>query len=178
MVVELHPFQQEDIPRLVSWIDNEPLLVQWSGNTFQFPFTIEQYSEYFERVIKTPLPNYIWKGIERNSGEPVGHIELCEVNLERKTGKLARVLVPPQFQGKGVATQMITQVLNIAFMKFGLDTITLNVVIFNLPAIACYKKVGFQIVKTENDRIKIGGKSWSSYRMELKRSTWEYTKKG
>ena len=171
-MIELQPFTREDIPRLVSWIHSQALLIQWSGGFFEHPFTKEQYEEYYGKVLEEPHRTFIWKCIHRQSNQVIGHIELCEIDRDRKTAKIARVFVIPEEQGKGYGTQMLKEVLAIGFEKLGLEKIILNVLIFNVAAIACYKKVGFGIESVTEERVRIGDKFWSSYRMAITREQW------
>lgn len=172
-MIQLQPFRPEDIPRLVSWINSPASLVQWTGNTFEYPFTEDQYREYFQKTHQRQSAAFIWKVVRLGDKKVIGHAELCEINLNDRTAKVARLFVIPQEQGKGYGTQIMQKVLEAGFEKLGLQKILLNVLIFNLPAIACYKKVGFSIEETIKNRIQIGDKLWSTYRMSISREEWQ-----
>lgn len=49
---------------------------------------------------------------------------------------------------------------------------------FNQPAIACYKKVGFQVEGHLRDYRKVGESYWSSYLMAILESDWRARKNG
>lgn len=49
----------------------------------------------------------------------------------------------PEFRGKGLGSKLLSSVLTQA-KKFGLEKVELNVYTTNLPAIALYKKAGFE----------------------------------
>ncbi len=172
-MIQLQPFRPEDIPRLVNWINLPSLLVQWTGNTFEYPFTAEQYREYFQKAHQRQNATFIWKAVLLPGKKVIGHVELCDINLNDRTARVARMFVIPEEQGKGYGTQIMQKVLDAGFEKLGLKKILLNVLIFNLPAIACYKKVGFSVEETLKNRVRIGDKLWSTYRMSISREEWE-----
>jgi len=40
-MITLEPFDREDFERLINWVDNEEILVQFGGPIFSFPLTIK-----------------------------------------------------------------------------------------------------------------------------------------
>ncbi len=172
-MIQLQPFRPEDIPRLINWINSPALLVQWTGNAFEYPLTEKQYGEYFQKAHQRQNAAFIWKVVHLPGKKVIGHVELCDINLNDRSAKVARMFVVPEEQGKGYGTKILHKVLNAGFEKLGLKKILLNVVIFNLPAIACYKKVGFSIEETIKNQVRIGDKLWSAYRMSITREKWE-----
>ncbi|RMI02398.1 MAG: N-acetyltransferase [Calditrichaeota bacterium] len=167
-MIELQPFTREDIPRLIGWINSPELLIQWTGYQFRYPLTADQLEQHLRRSETSPPECYIFKARERESGEVIGHIELDRIDRVNRKAWLCRVLVgPPEKRDRGYGTAMVRQILEFAFGKLGLHRVYLHVLIFNLPAITCYKNVGFQIETTLPNDCKIGEKYWSTHRMVI-----------
>lgn len=172
-MVLLQPFTREDIPRLVNWIDTLQDMVQWSGNRFQFPFTEAQYERHFLDA-KGPDPSaLIYKTICRNRLKVIGHIELDRIDYLEKTAQLTRLLIGDvEDRDRGYGTATIHRVLDIAFRNLGLRELSVNVIIFNLPAIQCYQKSGFTILRTEEESVRLDEKLWSRHHMILESRDW------
>lgn len=63
-------------------------------------------------------------------------------------GKVTQVYVAPSYRGRGVAKQMLTQLVDHAFGQDGLEILTLEVVTTNAPAIRVYESLGFRAYGT------------------------------
>ncbi len=172
-MIELQPFKREDIPRLLGWITSEADLVQWSGHSFSYPLTLQKLEEFFSTAAREPGKYHIFRV---SGGQPtriLGHIELSLKDDAEGHGHISRVLVGERAeQGKGYGTRMVEEILRYGFQTLNLQLITLNVVIFNMAAIACYKKTGFRTVKTIDEACSIGDKKWSYYHMQITRDEW------
>lgn len=80
-------------------------------------------------------------------------IGMCELNLVDRingTGTLCRIYVDKAHRGKGIAEDMLKQILKFGFVDLKLRRIDLRVYAFNTPAVKCYEKLGF--VKEGNIR--------------------------
>ena len=58
-MIKLEKFTEQDFERLINWIENEEILVQFSGGIFKFPLTKEQLNEYLysENIISFKIIN-------------------------------------------------------------------------------------------------------------------------
>lgn len=163
-MIQLKPFKQDDIPRLISWVKTEAELYQFAGNIFTFPLTIEQLESY----IKNPLHEG-YKVISSESIEIIGH---CEINRTQNHPRISRVLIGNKtYRGKGLAKDIITALLN-KLKKEGAQKVDLNVYDWNTPAVRTYQSLGFQVKerKTKDEHcaeISFEGKPCSILNMEL-----------
>jgi RimJ/RimL family protein N-acetyltransferase len=165
-MVQLERFDTNDFERLINWVDNEELLVQFAGPIFSFPLTIDQLDEY----LRDPH-RLIYKVIEQPSKKVIGHAEL--VPSVNNSVKICRVLIGDKSQrGKGLGKQLINELLKIAFLQFGFEKAELNVYDWNTGAIICYEKNGFIRNPGIQNRIEVDGNSWTALNMTVLRSDW------
>lgn len=145
MDIELVPFAREDFRRLIAWIPDEAFLMQWAGTSlFRFPLDEAQLEDYLRTAQGEAPMRRIYKAEDRATGIAVGHIELNNIDRKNRSARVARVLVgEPERRRQGIGTQMLRDVLRIAFEKMGLHRMELLVFATNHPAISCYEKAGF-----------------------------------
>ena len=136
-MIKLEKFTEKDFERLISWIENEENLVQFSGPIFKFPLTKEQLKEYLytENIIS-------FKVINLDTNEIIGHSEIYK--SEKNEVKLCRILIGEENQrGKGFGKKIINELVKYSFEKLNAEKVELNVYTSNTAAIALYRKAGF-----------------------------------
>lgn len=183
MNIELKPFELVDISRLLSWLDavnsaesrsKNELLLNWAGSFFEFPLTQKQCEQYWETSQGDSPSRLIFKAVDNDSGEVVGHIELDGFDFENQSAFIARVLVGQGAQrGQGVGQSIVLQLVNMAFSKLELHRLAVGVMDFNDTAIRCYEKCGFIYEGCYRDIIKHEGRYYSVVTMSLLRNEWQ-----
>ena len=172
-MIQLEYFTQHDFKQLMGWITNEEILMNWSGSLFNFPLTKESLDWYIEDVNDINRSDvFIYKAVEIATGEVVGHISLGGISKKNKAGRISRVLIDPNHQGKGYCRQMASAVLKIGFKELHLHRICLGVYNFNKAAISCYQKAGFIIEGTNRDCLLFKGNWWSLVEMSMLEEEW------
>jgi RimJ/RimL family protein N-acetyltransferase len=177
MKILLKPFEKDDFQRLINWIPSADFMLLWSGPYFSFPITEKQLDTYLHSSEGTPPPRRIYKAVNLETNEVVGHIELNNIDRRNLAGMVSKVLVGSEYaRGHGIGTQMTEQLAEIAFDDLGLHRLFLYVFDFNAQAIACYKKVGFRVEGHLQDFRKAGEQYHSSYLMALLEPDWRSAK--
>ena len=172
-MIRLEYFTQNDFKQLMEWITDEEILMNWSGALFNFPLTPESLDWYIEDVNDiSQSETFIYKAVETTTGQVVGHISIGSISKKNKSGRISRVLVAPNYQGKGYCCQMIKAVLKISFSDLKLHRICLGVYDFNKAAISCYKKAGLLIEGTNRDCLLFNGSWWSLVEMSILEEEW------
>jgi RimJ/RimL family protein N-acetyltransferase len=172
-MIILEYFSKDDFTQLMDWIKDEEALMNWSGSLFSFPLTKESMEWYIEDVNDIINSDaFIYKAIETTTGKVVGHISLGGISKKNKAGRISRVLVAPEYQGKGYCCQMIKAILKIGFEDLQLHRICLGVYDFNKAAIRCYQKAGLLIEGTNRDCLLFKGKWWSLVEMSILEEEW------
>lgn len=167
MEIKLEKFEVMDIQRLISWVPTEEFLLQFAGPQYKFPFTDEQLLADIKKM-ETTDEIIMFKVIDEATQLTIGHIQLLRIDMTNKTGVIGRVLIGEESaRGHGIGTKVIQKALDYGFNIIGLGKISLNVFDFNIGATRCYKKVGFRIVDTIENSVRVKGTEWNSYVMEI-----------
>jgi RimJ/RimL family protein N-acetyltransferase len=173
-MIELVKFESSDCERLIRWVPDARFLLQWAGPEFTWPLDRRQIEANLRQTAGRHPTRYIFKARETASGKVVGHIELARVDYQHKTAHIARVLVgPPALRGKGYGGQLVAAVVDFAFEKLDLETLTLNVFDFNEAALACYRSLGFERDGAASEKSRSWeGQTWRLLLMRLRRHAW------
>jgi RimJ/RimL family protein N-acetyltransferase len=162
-MIKLEKFDTSDYDRLVSWINSENRMYVFSAKLFIFPITHLQLNRYTNN-----LNRIVYKVIHINSNLIIGHAELNNINFIDKNARICRVLIgDANFRNKGYGSQIINELVRIAFEKMDLHRLDLGVYDFNKNAIRCYQKCGFEIEGLLKENIKIRQEYWSTYNMSI-----------
>lgn len=178
-MIRLEYFGPEDFQQLIDWISDEALLTNWSGAMFRFPLTPESLAWYIaDTNISETSDAFIYKAIDTETGETIGHISLGGISRKNSAARISRVLVGnTAARGKGYCTAMITAVLKIAFDEMGLHKVSLGVYDFNTAAIRCYQKAGMHIEGRMRDALKYGNTYWTLVEMSMLEDEWRALQK-
>ena len=167
-MIALQPFEENDFERLINWLDNEELLVQFGGPLFSFPLTREQLEVY-----KNDKNRLSFKVLELPGQEIVGHAELFPSD-QPEVIKICRILIGDKSKrGKGFGQQVIHELLKISFLKLGKEKVELNVYDWNINAIKCYEKVGFVLNPQKKFLSEVNGSTWTAVNMTLSKTDWK-----
>ena len=167
-MLKLIPFTEEHFETLLSWIPSKEFLIQWSGPFFEWPLTTNQLLYYLNRSRETNSSTHIYTAIlEGYNNVPVGHIEISNINRYEQSAMLSRVLVSPEYRGRGLGDTLVKSALDIAFTSLNLFQVNLFVFTFNTAAIHCYEKLGFQTCYVYPRRCWIGNKFYDAKFMSL-----------
>ncbi|MBU0507046.1 GNAT family N-acetyltransferase [bacterium] len=172
--IVLEPFTKADIKQLILWITSPHLLVQWGGPKFQYPLNKRQLKKHIEEALAAPEKKKIFKVVNTETGEHIGHCELIAIDYEKRTAKLVRLLVgAKECRGLGRGEQITRKLLNYAFDELGLETVSLNVFAYNKTAIYCYQKMGFQVVDVQKEMREFAGEQYDLLLMKITKSIFQ-----
>lgn len=172
-MIRLEYFTREDFGQLKEWINNDELLMKWAGGLFNFPLTDNSLSWYIEDVNEIPGSEaYIYKALDAESGEVVGHISLGGISRKNKSGRISRVLVSDAARGKGYCKQMVSAVLKIGFEDLHLHRICLGVYDDNPSAVKCYESAGMTVEGKQRDVLFFKGEWWTLIEMSILETEW------
>ena len=162
-MVKLEKFERSDFDRLISWIDSEESMIQFSGPIFNYPITHEQLEKY-----SSADNRLAYKVIDTETNEVIGHAELNNISYHHKNARVCRVLVGDKDnRNKGFGKAIIKELVRIGFEELKLHRLDLGVYDFNKQAIKCYQNCGFEIEGLMRDSSRVGETYWSSYNMSI-----------
>ena len=150
-MIELVPFTEQDVDRLISWIASPEELFVWTADRFAYPLTREAFREEMRRSAEretgcssrrsTPSP-------ERWPAHRAGRDRSAQPLAADRPGP-ARAGLPRARPG----TVMTRAALDLAFGTFAVHRVELGVFDTNPRAQACYERVGFQVEGTRRESI-------------------------
>ncbi|WLR50429.1 GNAT family protein [Bacillus tianshenii] len=165
---------ESDFQTLIDWSGDERFLLQWAGPSMNYPLDKKQLKSFlYGSNNKDSSDRMIYKAIESETGQMVGHISLGMLNHKHRTGRIGRVLVSPAKQGEGIGEWMMREVCQIGFEEFNLHRIGLGVFDFNIGAIRCYEKIGFQRDGLLREVVSVQGDYWNMIEMSLLENEWQ-----
>jgi len=167
--VYLTRFDVEDFDRLISWLPTEADLVEWCAAFFRYPLTHTQLEQYLESS-KAPNIREIFTAWT-DDGEAVGHIEISQI-WPHLSSRLSRILVVPNRRRRGIGLSVVEQALSRTFDVHHVNRVDLGVSAKNLPAIGCYKALGFAQVGLWPNAIVAGSQSIDVVWMTMPRDRW------
>ena len=170
-MIELKLITEEDLINIIKWNENttSDFLLQWSGNLYSYPLTINQL-KYYLRKAEESQNVFIYK-IVSEENKMIGTIELKISDEGRTIGRICSVLIGDEtYRGKGIGKEAIFKILKIGFENLRLNKITLGVFDFNKSAIKCYEKAGFKKYKLIKNKFKASSEMWNCYEMCINRN--------
>ncbi|MBM7097439.1 GNAT family N-acetyltransferase [Bacillus sp. H-16] len=168
-MIRLDYFTEEDFDDLISWVnDTDPaFFMKWSGPTFTYPLTIEQLNNYSEGANKSGSDAFIFKVVVDETNEAAGHLALRKIDSYHSCARLGKVLISPDYRGKGFAKPAIRKALEFAFEYLDLNRLALGVFSFNTPAYQLYRETGFTEEGYFRDFRRVGDEYWDMYEMAM-----------
>ncbi len=140
-MIEILPLYNEDYSTIINWNKGkgEDFLKQWAWLNYSYPITEQQIADR-QKALKPH--GEIYKAVY--DGDVVGTVELRNIDYKNGTAHIGNYLIDPQKTNKGYGTKAMETLVDMAFEKTSLHTITLKVFDFNTAAMHCYEKVGFR----------------------------------
>ena len=87
-MIRLEKFEASDYRRLINWDLDENLTFVFSGGIFSYPITTNQLDHYISDENRM-----IFKAIETQSEQVIGHAELNQIDHKNKSSRICRVLI-------------------------------------------------------------------------------------
>ena len=146
MEVKIRPLKTDDAYTSYKW-RNDPEVFRYTGNRYDHEISLESELNWIKQVI---YKKDDYRCAILADGEYVGNIYLTEI--DEKKAHFHIFIGNKAYWGKGVARKASEILLEYAFLELGLQIITLNVDLRNVPAIRLYEKLGFKS-ETVNGRM-------------------------
>lgn len=156
---QLRRFGHNDIHWLTDSIESERMMRLWTGPSFTYPLTCEQFEEHLSRLEVQPLLFSV-------DGENAGYIELFRIN--KLEYRLCRVLIAPAFRAKGLSKPLVQLAIDFAKDELKIKRVSLAVFTHNKAAVACYQRIGFKKYQKAEMRKMIDGEYWEMIKMKIK----------
>ena len=134
------------IIELMSWFLNGEELTDWSGPDFRYPYNLTTFREDLSMnnfntfsLISDPID------LPENTDSTNELLAFGQYYERLGRCHLARLIVNPQYRGKGIAAQLMKQLIDIGLNDLQVTTCSLFVWDHNKSAINSYLKYGFTV---------------------------------
>ena len=101
----------------------------------------------------------------RNNSQHIGNVSLNHIHWQARTAEIGILIGNKDFWNKGVASQVITLIVEYAFDRLNLNRLEIGS--FNPAAIRVFEKTGFIHEGVSREKIYIDGKYFDDVRMAL-----------
>lgn len=172
MNVKLEKFSRLDFLKLISLVDSQEIMFNWTGSWFKYPLDLLQLETHYKTTIGDTSIRKAYKAIDDN-GDFVGYCELNRIDYDNMSATASRVIIDSKQRGNGLGTKMMTELIKVGFNEYKLHRIELLVFDYNHSAKRCYEKVGFKIEGYLRESRKMGDKYYSVYLMSILDSEYE-----
>lgn len=140
--MELQRYNPQNFETLNSWIPDEAALLLFSGTEIQYPLTADALHKHMEKHF---IRDY-FIGIE--NGAMAAFAEIIPQNSG--IPRLGRIIIDPTIRRQGLGSVFISKMEEKCVELFSCKAVELFVIHDNLPAIACYLKLGYQFLPAED----------------------------
>jgi RimJ/RimL family protein N-acetyltransferase len=172
-MIELIPFTEPDIDRLLGWVVSRQDFLFWAAATLEYPLTREGMLRHLEQSARAGDWR-IFKAVDAETQDAVGYLELTLINPDNRSLRISRVVVAPAARGRGIGGALMGEAVRIAFEELGVHRAELGVFHVNPGAIACYERAGFRQEGVRRDSFKVPGENsyWSEVVMSILAPEW------
>jgi len=138
----IRPFKDADAKLWQSW-DVDPLIQAHMPEPINEPQDIGEQHEYMKEC-EEEEDGYYWS-IEAVTGPTVGTVALTDINEHHKLAEIGILIGDKDYWGKGVATEVVTAVIDFAFNELGMVRISAETEAENIAVSKVLEKVGFSM---------------------------------
>jgi len=135
-------FKAAHAKQLINWFANQQELIQWAGKGITFTQKIEHLVKYLNAQ---PLGDGKIQSFSLMQGDQL--IAFGQYYQRLDCCHLCRLAVAPEHRGKGLVSELISEILAIAYKELELSSASLFVYSSNSSALIAYQKLGFSVAE-------------------------------
>lgn len=139
----LREYRLEDLPSMREWC-NDPQITQYLSDIFLYPHTLNGTESYLNALLEGTTDQKGFIIADRGTEQYIGQIDLFHIDWKNRCAELGMVIGNTLLHNQGIGTAAIKLLQRFVFLELNLHRLQLEVHDFNLPAIRCYAKCGFQ----------------------------------
>ena len=122
----------------------------------------EGADKWFDDIQAKQGKQQLYLGIFRADGEPIGDIQLADIDWINRTATLGAGLARREDRGKGYGTDAAVVLLRYAFRELGLYRVSGSTAEYNTAGQRSLEKLGFVKEGVRRKAVLAGGKRWDS----------------
>jgi len=166
-MIRLRPLKKCDLKLMIDWFQNRLEFMQWCAGKFEYPLTIMQLEEYYDRS-ENDVNAWIMTAMD-NDGNPVGHFLMRKADYINNSIHIGFIVIDKNQRGKGYGRELVDSALEYAFGILKVNRVTLGVFENNALAHSCYLSAGFIDENYIESSFQYNNQSWGLYEMAAER---------
>ncbi|NGM80971.1 GNAT family N-acetyltransferase [Paenibacillus sp. 7124] len=175
--IRLQYFDESDFDCLRRWSVSPEFLKQWAGPSLHFPIEDEELRKYIAGSNRpAESDKMVYSAVHMSTGAVIGHISLAAIDRDNGHARIGRVVLDPEFRGRGFARRMMGETMRIGFEGLELHRLTLGVFDFNAPAVRAYEALGFRREGEQLEAARFGDRYVNQIEMAMLDREWKAKK--
>lgn len=164
---------ESDFEHMRRWSVSPEYLKQWAGPSLTYPLEDDQLVKYLDGANHPAHSDrLIFCAIHEAEQKVVGHISLSNIDRNNRSARISRVVVDPEYQGRGFAKRMVREMQRIGFEGLGLHRLSLGAFDFNIAALKAYESVGFKREGIQREAALFGNRYVDCVEMSILDGEW------
>lgn len=171
----LRNLQIKDAEGMLEWMHDPEIQQSFRMDTLHK--TYEDVVSFIQNASVEPIDGQsVHYAVVDEQDEYLGTVSLKDIDMTAKKAEYA-IALRKKAHGKGIATEVTKQLLQIAFEEFGMERIYLNVLSENERAIHLYERCGFSYEGEFRNHLFLYGKYQNLRWYGILREEYEQKKK-
>ncbi|GHU26698.1 N-acetyltransferase [Spirochaetia bacterium] len=157
----LSPMDINDAEKITEWLND--LEITLNLNLYSKNVNNENEIEILKNVSK----DHYYSIIDKNKNEIIGCCSFKSIDHLNQTAEIGIYIGNKNYWNKGYGSEALTLLLDYGFKALNLHNVLLNAFEYNIGAIKCYKKVGFNIIGKRREALKRERKTHNIIYMDI-----------
>lgn len=168
-LVALRPIEEEDIPIIAKWLNDEEVTYYMFYG--QFPMSKSQVAEMIKKQVESPS-NVVLIIEDKKTGRPIGFGGLYDIHPTARKAEFRILIGEKDYWNKGYGTETIELLTFYGFDRLNLNRIWLGVTEENKRALRAYEKAGYKVEGVLRQDIYRNSRYYNSVRMSILREEY------
>lgn len=160
----LSPMTIEDAGAQAYWENDLAIAIPLGDEAFNL-VSWEKMREQVDGALRSQA--HMFSIVDLATDMLIGRCMLFAVDHVNRSAMLGMMIGEREFQGQGYGQEATRLLLDYAFNLLNLNSVRLGVFAFNVPALACYRKVGFREVGRHREFRIIAGRKYDMVLMDM-----------
>ena len=147
--IKMRSLEISDVGRLYTWENDR---ANWKVSHTITPYSKYVLTDYINSVTDIYSDKQLRLVIETKPDEmPVGTVDLFDCDFTNRRAGIGILIAQPENRGKGIATQVLTIIIDYCFDVLNMHQLYCNVLQDNPKSMALFEKFGFEKIGVKKD---------------------------
>jgi len=155
--IDLFILESNDVsPEYVFWLNNSSINCYLESRFSHH--TIEPTKEFVQKCLLDSKTLFMGIRYLELGGKHIGNVKLSPVDQNHRTAEVGILIGETEVWGKGIASKVISMIIDIAEMQLGLRKLTAGCYASNVGSKKAFLKAGFYIEGRRKNQVLLNGK--------------------